>query len=157
MLRVDVHSYSDANKRELLIWFTWKSGWKFAKMHVPKKMQESEWIKLIEDKGVTAGGGPHGFAREYKLSEGKKFMEMVQYGFRGPFIWAEAPYKTKDGEYIKFPDRSNPNVKSIAVGQNFKKAEREKKRLQDDGFRVTIRGSENFPQEYTVVGVKIVK
>jgi len=153
MLRVDVYRFFDSKNGRLKMWFTWKPGNKYAKMHVAKSVSAKiakRWIAEIEAEGIVGK-----LSKVYMLSDGKDFMEQVQYQYRNFVAMAGPPYKTKNGEHIRYPI-SEP-VKRIEVGTNYKKAEREKKRLQDDGFRVSIRETDNPPYEYTVVGVKVGK
>jgi len=113
MLRVDMHSHvaKDGKLRRKLEWYaTWKPGDKYVKLHVPEKMQKSMFYKSITEQGIK-GPDPVGSKGStmswYTLADGKAFMESLQYEFKGGYASAGLPYKTKNGEYIKFPDRSN--------------------------------------------------
>ena len=154
MLRVDVYRHSEDDNGKLIEWFTWKPGNKNAKMYVAKHIRKDvreRWFAEMKSVGIFGE-----FIKVNKLSDGKKFMEQLQYQYKTFTAMAGAPYETKNGEHIRYPDL-NKNVETVEVGTSFKKAEREKKRLQDDGFSASIRRTDNPPYEYRVIGVKVGK
>jgi len=115
MLRVDVYRYPADEKGKLIEWFTWKPGNKNAKMyvakHVPKEVRE-RWFEEMKRDGIFGR-----FLKIYKLSDGKEFMYQLQNQYKNHAALAGPPYETKDGEHIKFPDRSNRANETKSVEQ----------------------------------------